>query len=73
MIYTTQNGLEVEIDDDIIRELKEDQAIALEIEETEQSSGVKREWEIAVDSIDGSPDTESSDKVAGGLVLRLTF
>ncbi|KAH6973292.1 CP2 transcription factor-domain-containing protein [Ilyonectria destructans] len=72
-IHTTRNGLEVEMDDDVVRELKEGQAMALEIEETEQSSGVKREWEMAVDSIDGSPDTESSDKVAGGLVLRLTF
>ncbi|KAH6988716.1 CP2 transcription factor-domain-containing protein [Ilyonectria destructans] len=72
-IHITQNGLEVEMDDDVVRELKEGQDMALEIEETEQSSGVKREWEMAVDSIDGSPDTESSDKVAGGLVLRLTF
>ncbi|KAH8646620.1 hypothetical protein BGZ61DRAFT_376738, partial [Ilyonectria robusta] len=42
-IHTTRNRLEVEIDNDIIQELKEGQAIALEIKETKQSSGVKQE------------------------------
>ncbi|KAI5466456.1 CP2 transcription factor-domain-containing protein [Mariannaea sp. PMI_226] len=72
-IHVTQNGLEVEFDDDVVQELKEGQEITLEIEEIEQSSGVKQDWEMAVDSGDGSPSTEASDKVAGGFILRLTF
>lgn len=71
-IHITHNGLEVELDDDVVRELKEGQDMTLDIEEIQQSSAVKQEWEMAVDS-DGSPSTEASDKVAGGFVLRLTF
>ncbi|KAH7157165.1 CP2 transcription factor-domain-containing protein [Dactylonectria macrodidyma] len=67
-----QNGLEVELDDDVIRELKEGQDMVLQIEEVEQSPGAKREWEMAVDSNDGSPDTQLSDET-GGYVLRLVF
>lgn len=71
-IHKTRNGLEVELDDDVVRELKEGQDMTLEIEEVQQSPGLKQEWEMAVDS-DGSPSTEASDKVAGGFILRLTF
>lgn len=70
-IHATQNGLEVEIDDDVIRELKEGQDMTLQVREVEQSPGAKSEWDMAVDS-DGSPDTELSDE-ASGLVLRLVF
>ncbi|KAH7146053.1 hypothetical protein EDB81DRAFT_759368 [Dactylonectria macrodidyma] len=71
-IRTIKNGLEGELDDDVIRELKEGQDMVLQIEEVEQSPGAKREWETAVDSNDGSPGTQLSDE-AGGYVLRLIF
>ncbi|KAK7428725.1 hypothetical protein QQZ08_004821 [Neonectria magnoliae] len=72
-IHTTHNGLEVEIDDDVVRELKEGQDMTLQFQELELASGMKREWEMAVDSNDGSPDSEMSDKGARRFVLRLVF
>ncbi|KAL2694561.1 hypothetical protein Neosp_001146 [[Neocosmospora] mangrovei] len=72
-IHTIQNGLEVEMDDDVVRELKEGQDMTLEIEEViGQPGAVKREWEMAVDSADNSPDS-SNDKATSGYILRLTF
>ncbi|UPK90285.1 hypothetical protein LCI18_001220 [Fusarium solani-melongenae] len=72
-IHTIQNGLEVEMDDDVIQELKEGQDMTLEIEEViGQPGAVKREWEMAVDSANDSPET-SNDKATSGYILRLSF
>ncbi|KAK4071321.1 transcriptional regulator family: CP2 [Purpureocillium lilacinum] len=63
--YVIQDGLEAEIDDDVVRELGEGQQTRLEVETTEQqrpSKGAKK-------SVDGLAE----DGVAGGLVLRLKF
>ena len=48
-IHSIQNGLEVEMDDDVVQELKEGQDMTLEIQEV-TGPAVKREWEMAVDA-----------------------
>ncbi|WKT41055.1 hypothetical protein QSH57_005861 [Fusarium oxysporum f. sp. vasinfectum] len=69
-IHSIQNGLEVEMDDDVVQELKEGQDMTLEIQEV-TGPAVKREWEMAVDATEDI--TESNDKATSGFVLRLTF
>ncbi|KAF5259417.1 hypothetical protein FOXYS1_9960, partial [Fusarium oxysporum] len=69
-IHSIQNGLEVEMDDDVVQELKEGQDMTLEIQEV-TGPAVKREWEMAVDTTEDI--TESNDKATSGFVLRLTF
>lgn len=64
-VHVTQNGLEVEMDDDVVRELREGQDMKLQIEELVDPT--KREWEMAVDPTDEVP------LLKGGLILRLTF
>ncbi|KID78491.1 CP2 transcription factor, partial [Metarhizium brunneum ARSEF 3297] len=67
-----QGGLEVEMDDDVIRELREGQDMRLEIEEViEQSSQTKREWEMLLDET--GADGDDVAPFAKGFVLRLTF
>jgi hypothetical protein len=70
-IHSIQNGLEVEMDDDVIQELKEGQDMTLEIQEVTGQSAIKREWEMAVDPVENV--TEPTDKSQSGFVLRLTF
>lgn len=68
-IHVLQSGLEVEMDDDVVRHLSEAQEMVLEVEELDAS--VKQEWEMAVD---GTPTQETPNPpVPRGLVLRLTF
>ncbi|KAM5354937.1 hypothetical protein ACJ41O_001583 [Fusarium nematophilum] len=72
-IHSIHGGLEVEMDDDIVRELRDGQDMALEIEEVvKQTAGVRREWGMAVESIDDAPEP-TTDKPTGEFVLRLTF
>ncbi|EXV06286.1 CP2 transcription factor [Metarhizium robertsii] len=67
-----QGGLEVEMDDDVIRELREGQDMRLEIEEViEQSTQTKREWEMLLDET--GADGDDVAPLAKGFVLRLTF
>ncbi|KAK2612092.1 hypothetical protein QQS21_001821 [Conoideocrella luteorostrata] len=71
-IHVIQGGLEIEMDDDVIRELKEGQDMRLEVEEViEPPTRIKREWEMAVDDL--GPDSDGSAPPAGGFVLRFTF
>ncbi|KAG7119146.1 Grainyhead-like protein 2 like [Verticillium longisporum] len=60
-IHVLQQGLEVEIDDDVIQELKEGQDMTLEVVEIgpEAAVQVKREWEMAVDQNEN--DTAASE------------
>ncbi|KAF5543406.1 transcription factor BOM [Fusarium mexicanum] len=69
-IHSIQNGLEVEMDDDVVQELKEGQDMTLEIQEV-TGPAVKREWEMAVDATEDI--AESNDKVTSGFVLRFSF
>lgn len=71
-VHSIQNSLVVEMDDDVVQELREGQDMILEIEEVGQPSNIKREWEMAVDPMDDSPEPAANQET-GGYVLRLTF
>lgn len=68
IVRVLPRGLEVEMDDDVIRELEEGQDMILDITEVNgQAPPVKGEWEMAVDS-PGEGETKQP-----GYKLRLTF
>ncbi|KAL7790317.1 CP2 transcription factor domain-containing protein [Trichoderma ceciliae] len=67
-IHATRTGIEVEMDDDVVQELKEGQDMQLEIDDVVEQPNTKREWEI---SIDDGPEASSS--MSTGLALRLIF
>ncbi|XP_044715532.1 CP2 transcription factor domain-containing protein [Hirsutella rhossiliensis] len=69
-IQVVRAGLEVEMDDDFVRELKEGQDMRLEVEEiTRQEHATQRRWGM---SADGSSDENTAKPAATkGLVLRL--
>ncbi|KAF7562422.1 hypothetical protein G7046_g1693 [Stylonectria norvegica] len=65
-LHVTLNGLEVEMDDDVVRELKEGQDMALQVEAAvQQTPPMKREWEMAVDSSSESPEAMAP----GGIIV----
>ncbi|KHO01054.1 CP2 transcription factor [Metarhizium album ARSEF 1941] len=71
-IHAIQGGVEVEMDDDVIRELKEGQDMQLEIEEViEQPTETKREWKMSMDET--GADADDVAPPAKGFVLRLAF
>ncbi|KAG6016549.1 hypothetical protein E4U43_003544 [Claviceps pusilla] len=73
-IHVLGDGLEVEMDDDIVRELKEGQDMRMEVEEvTEQPVQIKSEWEMSVDDDDAGKASDGSAPPSRGFVLRLTF
>lgn len=76
-VHVLESGLEVEMDDDVIRELSEGQDMALEITEVERNvPQLKREWEMAVDMTEAEGDRESAHsafRTATGYELRLRF
>lgn len=65
-------GLEVEMDDDVVRELPEGQDMVLEVADV-QPGPMKREWEMAVDDAPASPASQGHDASTGGYELRVTF
>ena len=68
VVHRLQNGLELEMDDKDVQELKEGQTMILEIDDlAEKPLPARREWEMAVDTADVKlpfPD---------GYVLHLNF
>ncbi|KAG5984863.1 hypothetical protein E4U55_002790 [Claviceps digitariae] len=73
-IHVLPQGLEVEVDDDVVRELKEGQDMRMEIEEVrEQPVQMKCEWEMSVDDGDTGKGSDGSASPTRGFVLRLTF
>jgi hypothetical protein len=70
-------GLQVEVDDDVIRELAEGQDLVMEIAEVQNSpsSRPKREWEMSVDVAVDSDNTSGTQNVVHteGYELRLMF
>lgn len=67
IVHATKIGIEVEVDDDVVQELKEGQDMQLEIEEVVEQPNMKREWEMSVDDApEASPSTT-------GLILRLIY
>ncbi|KAH6677427.1 CP2 transcription factor [Halenospora varia] len=76
VIRVLDRGLQVEMDDDIIRELAEGQDITMEISEVHnQTSQVKREWEMSLDVAVDSDNAPGSQNVVqtDGFEIRLMF
>ncbi|KAH8888609.1 hypothetical protein GQ53DRAFT_243055 [Thozetella sp. PMI_491] len=69
-VHVLQRGLEVALDDDVIRELSEGQDMKLEVVEVSSSgSPVKREWEMALDA----PTEAGTSASPRGYEFRLAF
>jgi hypothetical protein len=67
-IHVLQSGLEIELDNDVVQEIKEGQDMRLRVEElVDQSSS----QDLHVDGEDTARD--SGQATTGGLVLRLSF
>lgn len=71
-VHVLQSGLEVELDNDVVQELKEGQDMRLEVEELVDQSSSK-DWQMSVDGEDSKDDGKTAQATAGGLVLRLAF
>jgi hypothetical protein len=72
-LHVLDRGLEVEMDDDVIRELAEGQDLIMEI--TEVQNQVKREWEMSIDVVVDSDISSGTQNVVQteGYELRLIF
>lgn len=70
-----QNGLEVEVDDEVVRELREGQDLVLEVAEMhpDGSDQVKQEWEMAVDQSEAESGLAATSRAQAGYELRLKF
>lgn len=80
VIHTLSSGLEVEMDDDVIRELTEGQDMTLDIvEQAPSKQPIKREWEMSLDDAPGDEDDSAAAAAAAPTLqqssyeLRLTF
>ncbi|KFZ24841.1 hypothetical protein V502_00680 [Pseudogymnoascus sp. VKM F-4520 (FW-2644)] len=73
--HVLPNGLEVEMDDDIVREMVEGQDVDVEVSKVAAlSSPVKPEWEMAVDGEEEIIDSATQDDVCTeGYEVRLIF
>ena len=76
-LHVTERGLQVELDDDVIRELSEGQDLIMEIVEVKNPapSQVKREWEMSLDvAVDSDNATGTQNVVhTEGYELHLMF
>lgn len=76
-LHVLDRGLQVEMDDDVIRELAEGQDLIMEIAEVHntRSSQTKREWDMAVDVVVDSDNPSGTQTVvqSEGYELRLMF
>lgn len=66
-VHVLQNGLEVEVDDDVVHELKEGQDMRLQVEEVFEQSTTSPDTDETMGE-DGTPN-----KTTSGIVLRLMF
>ena len=72
MIRVLPSGVEVEIDDDVIREVDEGQDMIMEMTEVDNGAPLKTEWEMMVDT--GDDDTGTSQhQIRQGYELRFLF
>ncbi|KAK5995733.1 Transcription factor CP2-like 3-like protein [Cladobotryum mycophilum] len=69
-IRATKSGIEVEVDDDMVQELKEGQDMELQVEELVEQAETKQEWDMVVDGADDKDDAASPTT---SLVFRLIF
>jgi len=75
-LHILPRGLEIEVDDDVIRELSEGQDIIMEIAFTQSPTSIKGEWEMSdVNDATGndSADSTTTRNPADGYELRLFF
>jgi hypothetical protein len=76
-LHVLNHGLQIEMDDDVIRELAEGQDIIMEIVEVKNTgtSQAKREWEMSIDvAVDSDNATGTQNVVhTEGYELRLMF
>jgi hypothetical protein len=76
-IRVLERGLQVELDDDVVRELTEGQDFILEVVEVknQQPPPVKREWEMSIDVAVDSDTTGATQNVvhSEGYEFRLIF
>ena len=75
-IHVTTRGLEVEVDDDVVRQLPEGQDIIMELTKISAPKPlVKREWEMVVDDEDEQAveDDNASNAPQEGYEIRLIF
>jgi hypothetical protein len=71
VVHVTGNGLQVEVDDDVVNEIPEGQDMVLEVAKWERPPAqVKREWEMAVDD---ESDAEGEEGPREGVELRLLW
>lgn len=73
-LHVLDRGLQVEIDDDVVRELAEGQDIIMEVAEVRNP--IKREWEMAVDDVAVDSDSAIGTQNVvhtDGYELRLIF
>lgn len=70
-VHVLPRGIEVEIDDDLVRELPEGQDMTLEINEA--NSPIKQEWEMAVDAPGETEMVSTTTTTQRAYELRLTF
>jgi hypothetical protein len=72
-LHVLQRGLEVEVDDDVIREMAEGQDIVMEISNV-NASQVKREWDMAISvAVDGETGSTRNVVHTEGYELKLIF
>jgi hypothetical protein len=71
-VHTTERGFQVEMDDDVVRELAEGQDITMEITLVKNPplSELKREWDMSLDSESTSGTQGIHDE---GYEIKLTF
>ena len=75
-IHVTTRGLEVEVDDDVVRQLPEGQDIIMEVTKVSAPKApVKREWEMVVDDEDEQAveSDNASNAPQEGYEVRLIF
>lgn len=74
-LHVLDRGLQVEMDDDVIREMAEGQDLVLEIAEIARAVPIKREWEMTVDTaVDGENTSGAQNTIqTEGYELRLMF
>lgn len=68
-IHTLPSGLEVELDNDVVQELREGQDMRLEVEEIVEQPG--KDWQMSIDGEENG--VEDQTQQAARLVLRLAF
>lgn len=75
-LHVLDRGLQVEMDDDVIRELAEGQDLIMEISETQQAPETKHDWEMTIDvAVDSDTTASGAQNVVQteGYEIRLIF